>query len=166
MNFVAVQALISYFCLVLHYDKAGTSMYKPSQSTQATLSLFFLYMSMLAFPCWETVSAASILWVWACPNDWQVSSNSCKSGSGTRVEPLHLSCWIHICTAHTTNYNSPSVCMCVLCALKYFEYICTMAINYCYFFRWNLKQLQICVLLRNKQVCLYCLLKKISTRHI
>ena len=47
-------------------------------------------------------------WVWACPNDWEAGSNSCKLGSATRVEPLHLSLWIHICTVHSTNYYKPS----------------------------------------------------------
>lgn len=50
------------------------------------------------------------LWVWACPNDWQAGSNSCKSGSATGVEPLHLSLRIHICTVHSTNYYKPSAC--------------------------------------------------------
>lgn len=54
-----------------------------------------------------------VLWDWACPNDWQAGRNSCKSGSATRVEPLHLSLWIHICTVHSTNYYKPSACTCV-----------------------------------------------------
>lgn len=103
-------------------------MYKSGHSTWAALT--FLYTNMPAFPCRRTVSAASVLWVWSCPNDWQARSSSCKSGSGTRVELLHLSWWIHICTAHSNNYNSPSVCiyMCVC--------LCANGVNlyHCYYF--------------------------------
>lgn len=68
-----------------------------------------------------------LLWVWACPNDWQAGSNSCKSGSATRVEPLHLSLWIHICTVHSTNYYKPSVCMCV-CACVHWSTVNTSVV--------------------------------------
>lgn len=103
-------------CLVLHHNKAVPALSWCNTAlcvSQATLTYFCLwYISMPAFPCQETLSDAGV-WVWARTNDWQASSSSCKSGSGTRVEPLHLSCWIHICTAYSPNYNNPSVCICV-----------------------------------------------------
>lgn len=110
-------------------------MYKSSHGTQAALTFPFRQTSMCVLPCQETVSAARELWVWARPNDWQASSSSCKSGSGTRVEPLHLFCWIHICTAHSINYNRLSLCICVcvcmiVCNVLKSKYICTIAINY------------------------------------
>lgn len=126
VNFVVVPVPVSRF--LSDHDKAGMrlSRCKSGCTTQPR---------SLSSSCSQTRRRSPVgrlfqlLWVWACPNDWQAGSNSCKSGSATRVEPLHLSLWIHICTVHSTNYYKPSVCMCVcLCALKYCEYICSDAL--------------------------------------
>lgn len=98
-------------------------MYKSSHDTQAALLFFLCYTSLTVLPCWETSLAASTLWVWVHPNDWQASSSSCKSGNGTRVEPVHLSCWVHSCTACSLNYKTTS-------RMRKCIYLCLNVLNY------------------------------------
>lgn len=139
VNFVVVQALVSCFvlyCTMIRLEHPCLGALCINQPiTHGLHSLSFSYTRACQHsPCWETVSAATVLCVWACPNDWQVNSSSCKSGSGTRVEPLHLSCWIHICTVHNTNYNSPcvhiSVCACVWSTLNTSALLLLIILNF------------------------------------